>query len=72
MQNPHKFDFDTTHTSAFRDFRFSKPMVNITYNPVAHPVSSRAPSAHYQTTSKRDWVRHSVQETAKIDLIPYP
>ena len=65
------FDFVTTNNVAFQDFRFSKPEKAVFQKPELGAVVTKAPSAHFITTNKKELKRLNYKKPA-IDRIPYP
>jgi len=65
------FSFETTNNLAYKDFRFNKPEVVKTVNPVAYPVSSQATKEHFYSTNKKELKMHNYVKP-EIDRIPYP
>lgn len=51
--------FETTNAAAYQDFKFSKPEDTMrTITPKVYPVTTRAPTAHFLTSAKKELKAH--------------
>ena len=71
---PSNFDFTTTNSKAFKDFRFvdaHSPERVKKHVPKAHPVQTKSLPGHFKTINQRELKKHKL-ETQAVDRIPYP
>ena len=71
---PTNFEFTTTNSKNFKDFRFvdAHPPERVEkIIPIAHPVQTKSLPNHFMTVNQRELRKHKPVEQ-RVDRIPYP
>jgi len=71
---PTNFEFITTNSQNFKDFRFvaAHPPERVKKcNPIVHSVQTKSLPGHFKTINSRELKKHRVQQSL-VDRIPYP
>ena len=71
---PTNFEFTTTNSKAFKDFRFvdaHSPERVKKCAPIVHPVQTKSLPGHFKTVNQQHLKKHKAQPQV-VDRIPYP
>lgn len=71
---PTNFDFQTTNSKNFKDFRFVEahpPEQVKKCAPIVHPVQTKSLPGHFKTVNQRELRKHPAAAQV-VDRIPYP